>query len=314
MTSKNKLLDIFLSKEDRNGTDLLSMSNYFEVFISKINSNLEGNDKWEIIVDSANIFGRIASAIKSSIDIAEMKILVADTSHFSKEIVDGLKSGLYHIGQSKEVVGNLRPAVLDEKEHLVKFVTLKKAINPSEVLTDMANVSMQLSLKQISGQIEEVGRNVKGISEFVRREELSNKFINARGKIKLAATADAVQREQYLKEADTILTYINEDMLMIPRYVGLRVYLLNLRGNVKDSNEILDEYRYHIENLAERTLDGGKYTTFEIIHRYYPYTEENADFWLEQPREMLSVLKAYENLIDQNFEDVIYIDMDFVDE
>jgi hypothetical protein len=113
-----------------------------------------------------------------------------------------------------------------------------------------------------------------------------------------------------LKNADTILIYINEDMQMIPRYVGLRVYLLNFRGNVEASNKILDEYRYHIENLAERKLDGSKYTAFEIIHRYYPYTEENTDFWLEQPREMLSVLKNYENLIEQTFDDVIYIDME----
>jgi hypothetical protein len=345
VTSKNNLLDIFLSEEDRNGTDLLSMSNYFEVFVSKLNSNLEENGKWEIIVDSANVFCKIAAAIKSGIDITESKMLVADTSHFSKDIVDGLKSGLYHMGQSREITGNLRPAVLDEKDQLVKFVTLKKAVNPSEILTDMENVSMQLSLNQISGKIKEVGRNVQGISEFIRREKLSNKFINARGKIKLAATADAVQREQYLKEvdtylmegltslysdinanvkklaelkgpfislknADTILIYINEDMQMIPRYVGLRVYLLNFRGNVEASNKILDEYRYHIENLAERKLDGSKYTAFEIIHRYYPYTEENTDFWLEQPREMLSVLKNYENLIEQTFDDVIYIDME----
>lgn len=65
------------------------------------------------------------------------------------------------------MAGNLRPAILDEQEPLVKFFALKKAINPSEVLSDISVISMQTSLKQISAQIEDVGRDVKGMLEAV---------------------------------------------------------------------------------------------------------------------------------------------------
>lgn len=57
-------------------------------------------------------------------------MLVADYSQFSQAIIDGLKEGIYHVGQSKEVAGNLRPAILDQNEHLVKFFTLKKQLIP----------------------------------------------------------------------------------------------------------------------------------------------------------------------------------------
>lgn len=345
LCERKVLLDIFTSEADKKGTDLLKMSNYFDVFVSKIDTQLDSEGRWEILIDSGALLGRITAVIKSGFDISEMNMLVADTSHFSQEIIDGLKKGIYHIGQSKEVAGNLRPAVLDENEHLVKFVTLKKAVNPSEVLSDISNLSMQLSLKNISAQIEDVGKDVQGISEFVRRENLSNKFIYARDRIMLAASAEGERQERYLmeadkylmeglislyadinseveklsgltgpfislKEVDTLLTHINEDMQMIPRYVGLRVYLFNLRKNVTEANRVLGEYRYHLENLAERKIGHGKYTALEIIHRYYPYEEKNKDFWLNQPQQILTALKAYDSMIEQSTEEVYYVDVE----
>lgn len=339
----NSLLDIFSSENDKKGTDLLQMSNFFDVFMGKIVDEVDTNENWETVEYYQNFFGQIAAAIKGGFDISQMGTLVADTSHFSKDVVDGLKNGLYHIGESKEVAGHLRPAILNDKEQLVKFVTLKRALNPMEVLSDISTLSMQASLKSITAQIEDVGRDVKGISEFVRRESLSNKFIYARDKIMLAVTSSPEKREQFLIEADTylmegltdlyadinaeatkltelkgpfrslkaadeLLMHINEDMQMIPRYVGLRVYLFSVRGNDADVNRVLGEYQYQLSNLAERKIGEGKYTALEMVHRYYPYTETDVDFWIEQPQQMLEVLNSYETMIEQTSKEVFYID------
>ena len=204
---------------------------------------------------------------------------------------------------------------------------------------------MQASLQRISSQIEDIGRDVKGMIDFTRREALSNKFIYARDKIMLAATASEEEREHYLKEADTylmegltdlysdvnaqvkaladikgpfasvkaidsILSYINEDMQMIPRYVGLRVYLFNYRGKADDANRILGEYRYQLHTLSERKLGDGKYTALELIHKNYPYDEENVDFWIEKPKQMLGVIDSYETMLAQKDKDVFYIDVE----
>ena len=204
---------------------------------------------------------------------------------------------------------------------------------------------MQASLQRISSQIEEIGRDVKGMIEFTRREALSNKFIYARDKIMLASTASEEERVDYLKEADTylmegltdlysdvneqvkklaeikgpfsrvkdidsILSYINEDMQMIPRYVGLRVYLFNYRGKADDANRILSEYRYQLQTLAERKQGNGKYTALELIHIYYPYDKENVDFWLKKPKQMLKVIASYETMLAQKDKDIFYIDVE----
>lgn len=45
-----------------------------------------------------------------------------------------------------------------------------------------------------------------------------------------------------LKTIELLISKINEDMQMISRYVGLRVYLFNLRGKVDDAKRILEQY------------------------------------------------------------------------
>lgn len=315
------------------------------MLIGKIDAGMDSEAAWEIHLDIEGLFGQIAAAIKSGFDISKMGMLVADYSHFSQEIIDGLEEGIYHVGESKEVAGNLRPAILDENGQLVKFFTLKKTLNPAEVLSDISTLSMQTSLKRISAQIEDVGRDVKGMIDFARREALSNKFIYARDRIMLASTADQGEQEDFLKEADTylmqglvdlysdikahvkkladqkgpfarvkaidtLLSYINEDMKIIPRYVGLRVYLFNLRGKDDDANRILGEYQYQLQTLAERKIGDGKYTALELMHEYYPYKEENMDFWLERPKQMLEAIGSYKTMLDQKNNDIFYIDVE----
>ena len=345
MGTKNELLDIFTDEKDKKDTDLLEMSDFFDVFIQKIEVNMGENTAWEECFNIEGLLGTIASAIKGGVDITKMGMLVADYSHFSQEVIDGLKEGSYHVGQSREVAGNLRPAILDENEQLVKFFTLKKAGDPSCVLSDISTLAMQMSLQKISSQIEDIERDVKGMIDFARREALSNKFIYARDKIMLAATAATDEQEEFLKEADTylmegltdlysdidaqvkklaeergpfasikaidtLLSYINEDMQMIPRYVGMRVYLFNFRGKVDDTNRVLGEYQYQLRKLVERKIGDGKYTALELIHKNYPYNKTNVDFWIEKPKQMLETIDSYKMLLEQKDKEIFYIDVE----
>ena len=95
-----------------------------------------------------------------------------------------------------------------------------------------------------------------------------------------------------------------------PGYVGLRVYLLNYREKSDDANRILGEYRYQLQTLAERKLGDGKYTALELIHKNYPYDDENVDFWLEKPKQMLTAIDSYETMLEQKDKDVYYIDVE----
>lgn len=144
------------------------MSDFLKVFIGKIEVKMGSDTAWEVFHNIEGFIGEITVAIKGGFDISKMGMLVADYSHFSQDIIDGLKEGVYHIGQSKKMARNLRPAILDENEHLVKFFTLKKAVNLSSALSDILTLSMQASLQRISSQIEDIGRDVKGTIDFIR--------------------------------------------------------------------------------------------------------------------------------------------------
>ena len=341
---KDELLNIFTT-EDTTEVDLLAMSNFFERLVGKIETEMVANSEWKVIHNIEGYVGAITAALKGGFDISEMGILMADCSHFSPNIIDGLKEGIYHVGQSREVEGNFRPVILDKDNQIVKFFTLKKAVNPSSFCSDISTLTMQISLQKISSQIARIEKNVKDIYEFNRRVVLNDKFIYARDRIMSASIASREECEQYLKKADEylseglgslysdiskqirklaelqgpfasikeideVLFYIEEDMLMIPRYVGLRVYLLNYRNKVDEANRILCEYSSQLQRLSEKNLDGGKYTALEIIHKNYSYDRKNVDFWLEKPKQMIEIINSCETMLEQKSKDIFCIKME----
>lgn len=336
------LLRIFANETDLMGSDLLAMSDFFQIFIDQIETGLQNGDDWQVSMNIESMIGEIASAIQYGYHFANMGTLVADSSHFGQEIVDGLKTGIYHVGQSREVSGNLRPAIVDGNGRLVKSFTLKEAEDPTSVFGDISAMAMQVSLQILSLQIDEIGADIRNLTDMNRRETMSNRFICARDKILRAAAAGESDREKYLDEADSyllegltslysdvnaqvqqlaakrkpfsgvkkidsVLNSINEDMRMIPRYVGMRVYLMSYRGKMADANRILSEYQYQLKMMSEKKVAHSKYTAFELIHENYPYSGENVDFWLEAPKEMISGIERYEKLLEQKGGNIYYI-------
>ncbi len=337
------LLDIYQTQEDKLGTDLLAMSDFFEILIGKANGNLERKSEWESISDAKMLFGNIASAIKGGIDISKIGVLVADQSHFSKDVVDGLKSGIYHIAESKEVSGNLRPAIVDESNRLVKFFTLKRAFDPTAVLSDLTTISIQMILRQITSELQSISNQIEYSKGLARRTELSNKFINAREYVKKAFN-NPNHREKFLFQADgyltegltalysdldaeldrlsgqasllkgrikdvnTILSHINEDMLMIPKYVAVQVYLLNYSGHYDDAANVINTYKYQIEGKAKSKVYNDRFSAVELIHEMYPYSDENRDFWLNMPSKATKALEPLKDMIEQKGSDIILIE------
>lgn len=352
------LLNIFATEEDKNSTDLLEMSNFFELFIDDIGDNLHNFYQWDTVIDFGALLGRLAAAIKAGFDINDMGVMVADYSHFSKEIIDGLKKGIYHIGESKEVAGNMRPAILDKDEHIVKWFTMKKAVNPKEMLSDVGSLSMQNTLRQISSELKGISQDLKYEIEFNRRQALSLPFINARTKF-LNAINNPQNKVKYLEEADTylleglnalyadieaeakrlgdsdlkpnqskikeffigslkyaddILGRINEDMLMIPKYVAVEVYLLKHLERYEDAKAVLGQYKYHLDKMANTPLLGSEYTAAEVIHELYPYHKDNRDFWLEMPQETISALDSLQLLIEPKENEVFLIEAEIAED
>lgn len=348
----NILINIFLTEEDKNGTDLLEMSDFFKLFIDDSYEKLHSFYQWENTIDFGALFGRLAVAMKAGLDINDMGIMVADSSHFSQEIIDGLKKGIYHIGHSKEVAGNLRPAILDKDKHIVKWFTMKKAIDPKEMLSDVSSLSMQNSLRQISSELKGISQDLKYEIEFNRRQSLSLPFINARtrflsainnpkdknkfldqaesylieglnalyldidAEVKRLGESDLKPNQNKIKEffvgnlkyADDIIGHINEDLLMIPKYVAVEVYILHHLKRYEDAKDVIEKYRYHLDKMTNIALPDSEYTATQVIHDLYPYKKENVDFWLDMPQQTISGLDSLQLLIEPKQKDIFLIE------
>lgn len=67
------ILNIFATDEDKNGTDLLEMSNFFDLFLDDIGENIHTNYQWQdVMIDFGAMFGRFAAAIKAGFDINDI--------------------------------------------------------------------------------------------------------------------------------------------------------------------------------------------------------------------------------------------------
>ena len=276
--TKSGLLDIFVSEEDKTGNDILAMSDFFDV-IDRIKRDVEVNTLWEKIDNVGNVVGLVSNALKIGFDVSNANMLVADFSHFGEDIINGLKNGTYSIQESKKCVGNFCSNIVNAKGRIVRSITLRKAIDSTQIFSNVPMLCIQLSLQHISSQIADVSRKIDMMIEDARSESLIDKFMNARDKIKLASNASSEEQEEYLKEADTylmeglnslysniynrvkdldkinkkrvcgsindvdsILSYITEDMKIIPKYLGLRTYLFHYRGKFEDIKSIFEHY------------------------------------------------------------------------
>lgn len=111
-----------------------------------------------------------------------------------------------------------------------------------------------------------------------------------------------------LKYADDILGRINEDMLMIPKYVAVEVYLLQHLERYDDAKAVLGQYKYHLDKMANTALPNCEYTAAEVIHDLYPYHKDNVDFWLKMPQQTIAALDSLQLLIEPKASEVFLIE------
>ena len=318
--NNSSMLEIFKSEEDLKGSDILKMSDFFTICSENAFTNAKTKKRLRKYKRADLLVGRISEALNLGYSKSQEGVLVADMNSIPTDILSKLKSGEYHIGISKEVEGNFRPGIFDEKEHVQKWITLKSTSDPTAVLSNVTNVCIQAALKNISLQIEELQNDVTELIDINRRVHLSNYFIMARNELVDAAYCkDEADKKNHIerandflnqgmvnvfsdlsaqvnklsevsffkvktKELNKILNYIYEDMQMAPKYAGVRAYCFMLLGRDEAAINVLEQYQYQIRSMDQVRI--GEYTPFELIHTYSKYNDENLNYWINKPKEL----------------------------
>ena len=206
-------LVIFKTDADIYGCNISAMSNFFDGYVQEMSLTIRKSDGLQVVMDLPI---SDLSIIGESINQAEIVMrgnvtLLPDFDSLPSDVRSKLKKGLYSVGESKQVDGNMRAVILDENGVRVKDITLKKVLNSPANIETMRSIGNQLQMRQIYAKLSDIEEFQTYQIERDRDRDIIVPFLDARSLVLEAATKDSeTERAQMLKEADSkIRTALN---------------------------------------------------------------------------------------------------------
>lgn len=340
-----KPLAIFKTEADRKKHDIALMSNFFDGYINQLclEENKTSNLQIAKNVTTSKI-GLVKEAInKGKTLIKNDMILVPDLDNIDVEIKEKLKKGIYSIGESKQVDGNLRAVIVDENNKIKHQLTLKQQKNIPQDLSSKLEVQMQL--REIFNKLIEIQEMQDYQIRLEKIRDFVNPFLRARDIIVLAEEEMDLEerRRQYLKADNYIdealtavysdieetskqfvkslsnpitglnrkkyMKFIVEELQISTKYVGVQVQLLEYLGNEKKAKWILDTYNDTMNDFFTLPRTKNKMTLADLFQDYYPYAKEDKNMWYNLKKEYVENIKLLETSKNGN-KDIYIISID----
>lgn len=313
---------ILVTEEDKNGENLLAMSDFFGGYIEQLSSSIKTSASQDVLpsVPFADL-GIINEVVQRAEVISQGTTqLLPDFDHLPKDIRKKLEDGIYKVGESRQVDGNLRAVIVDETGTRVKDVTLKEVrLNPG-TMEASRSITNQLQMRQIYAKLDSIQEMQTFQIERDRDRDMKVPFLNARFYI-LKAQGDNCsleQRSEYLEiAADKLLSavnsiytemstssehlakltrfpifqrksqirkymgFISEDLQTSTKLVGLRLQLLDYLGDKDGATIEIERYQRVMNDFFNKKVFGKGYSASELMHLNYPYNEENKNCWYQ---------------------------------
>lgn len=151
-------LVIFKTDADIYGCNISAMSNFFDGYVQEMSLTIRKSDGLQVVMDlpisDLSIIGE--SINQSEIVMRGNVTLLPDFDSLPSDVRSKLKKGLYSVGESKQVDGNMRAVILDENGVRVKDITLKKVLNSPANIETMRSIGNQLQMRQIYAKLSDI--------------------------------------------------------------------------------------------------------------------------------------------------------------
>lgn len=313
---------ILVTEEDKTGENILAMSDFFGGYVQQltdvIRTNVVTNYVPNIPVSDIGIIGEVVQ--RAEVISQGATQLLPDFDSLPKDIRQKLKAGIYKVGESKQVDGNLRAVIVDETGTRVKDVTLKEVnINPGTVEASRS-ITNQLQMRQIYAKLDAIQEMQSFQIARDRDRDIKVPFLDARYYILKAQGENCTdkEREEYLKKAaDKLLSAVNsvytdlttstehileltrfpifqkkeqirgyigflsEDLQVVTKFVGLRMQVLDYLGDTDGAQIEMSCYQRAMTDFFTKALPNRGYSAADLIHLNYPYNAENRDCWYQ---------------------------------
>ncbi len=325
-------LRIFVTDEDRFGTDVTKMSNFFEFYIQQLSCELSTSTAVNVIknIPIADL-GIISEVVHHVGVMMDGKIgYVPDFDSLAHEIKVKLDKGIYKIGESKQVDGNMRAVIMDENNVRVKDITLKQVINNPGTMETFRSIANQAQMRQIFAKLDDIQELQSYQIDRDRDRDILIPFLNARDYILRAQTGGTLEdKKENLKKATDELTkavnavytdlstasehiakltsmpifqksdqimmyigYLTRDLQLATMYVGVQMHVFDYLGDKKSSHLALEGYQHIMQDFFTKSINQKGQSAALLIHLHYPYNEKNRNYWYKFAIDMKPVLQA----------------------
>jgi hypothetical protein len=328
----SKSLMLFKTDIDRYGRDITAMSDFFDEYVQQMSLALREQSALEIVSELpvANL-GIINDVIHQADVIMRGNItLLPDFENLPLDVKSKLKKGLYKVGESKQVDGNLRAVILDENDVRIKDITLKKVINDSGNIETVRSIGNQLQMRQIYAKLTDIQEFQTYQLEKDRDRDIIVPFLDARALVLEAENKESdEERVLLLKEADgkirtalnaiyadiettskrfarltsipfvqfgnplnRYMEYLTSDFQIATKFVGVRMQLLEYMGDAKTAKAVLQQYQHVMYDVLTKPVTRKGLSTAELMHDYFPYNKTNMNCWYTFSKEMRPALES----------------------
>lgn len=325
-------LVVFKTEEDRYGYNIAAMSDFFDGYVQQMSLSLREQSNLEIVSELPIAdLGVINDVVRRANIIMKGDItLLPDFDNLPIDVKTKLKKGIYKVGNSKQVDGNLRAVILDENDVRIKDVTLKKVTNNSGNIETARSIGNQLQMRQIYIKLADIQEIQTYQLEKDRDRDIIVPFLDARSLVLEAETKEKEEdRNQLLKEADgkirtalnaiyadiettskrfarrtsmpflqlgnhinSYMGYLTSDMQIAAKYVGVRMQLLEYMGETKTAKLVLQQYQHVMYDFLTKPVTRKGLSMAELMHNYFPYDKSNMNCWHTFSKEMRPALES----------------------
>ena len=179
---ESRELSILVTDADKYGNELAAMSDFFGGAITQMSRELSTSRALETAVSIPIADFAVLNDVVRHAEVVMKGAYhyVPDFDHLPKKIRAKLDKGIYTIGESRQVDGNYRAVILNEKGVRVKDVTLKKIANDPGTLETTRSIATQAQLKQIYEKLAEIQEMQSYQIDRDRDRDILVPFLNAR--------------------------------------------------------------------------------------------------------------------------------------
>lgn len=209
LSDGNNELSIFVTEQDRQSTDIAEMSDFISNRIRNLAISVSRDNHGSLQNVSPAELSAIGNLLRSHGAIMHDGYeYVLDFDSLPADILAKYKKGIYKLGPSRQVDGNLRAVLVDETGTRVKDLTLRQAekvADPSQQMQQMQqmqNLAIQMQLKQINTKLDILVEMQGYHIDFSRNNAIVQPFFNARDKVVHAQNeTDSERQRAYLDGA-----------------------------------------------------------------------------------------------------------------